>query len=41
MNLREIAREGYTMLDWLSDIGGIQGMLISLIAIFVSAWNYN
>ena len=43
MNLNQviIARDGYTYLDFLSDIGGMQGMLISLIAFFISFWNYN
>ena len=29
------------MLDWFSDIGGIQTILISFIGIFVYFWNYN
>ena len=43
MNLNQviIARDGYTYLDFLSDIGGMQGMLISLIALFIGFWNYN
>lgn len=41
MDLTEISfREGYTLYDWFSDIGGIQSILISIIAIFVSTWNY-
>ena len=36
-----ISRDGYTYLDWISDIGGIQGILISAIAIVISFWNYN
>ena len=23
LNLQEVARDGYTILDWISDIGGI------------------
>ena len=36
-----ISRDGYTILDWLSDIGGIQGIFISALAIFISLCNYN
>ena len=41
LNQKVIARDGYTILDYISDIGGMQGMLISLIAWFVTIWNYN
>ena len=41
MDLTVIARDGYTILDWISDIGGIQGIMISAVAIVVSIWNYN
>ena len=41
LNLKEVQRDGYTLLDWFSDIGGIQGILISIIGIFLSLWNYN
>ncbi len=43
MNLSQyaISRDGYTFLDWLGDIGGMQGMLISGATVFVSIWNYN
>lgn len=41
MNLVVVVRDGYTVLDWISDIGGIQGILISAIAIMISYWNYN
>ena len=36
-----IQRVGYTLLDLLSDIGGIQSILVSGIAILLSIWNYN
>ena len=36
-----VARDGYTVLDWISDIGGIQGMFISGIALFMAFWNHN
>ena len=41
LSLVKISRDGYTFLDWISDIGGIQGILISTIAIFMGIWNYN
>ena len=43
MNLDQIviARAGYTFLDFLSDIGGMQGILISGVAYLMTAWNYN
>ena len=36
-----IARDGYTVLDLLSGIGGTQGILISIICSFLNFWNYN
>ena len=36
-----VARAGYTFLDYLSDIGGMQGMLISGVAYFLVFWNFN
>ena len=43
MNLDQkvIARAGYTSLDYISDIGGMQGMLLSLMAWLIAIWNYN
>ena len=41
MDLTEIQRSGYTVLDILSDVEGIQGILISGFSVFVSIWNYN
>eukprot|EP00353_Schmidingerella_taraikaensis_P010553 CAMPEP_0185589632 /NCGR_PEP_ID=MMETSP0434-20130131/57771_1 /TAXON_ID=626734 ORGANISM="Favella taraikaensis, Strain Fe Narragansett Bay" /NCGR_SAMPLE_ID=MMETSP0434 /ASSEMBLY_ACC=CAM_ASM_000379 /LENGTH=170 /DNA_ID=CAMNT_0028213185 /DNA_START=408 /DNA_END=920 /DNA_ORIENTATION=+ len=40
LNLKYITRDRYTLLDWISDIGGIQGMLVSAFAFFVGYWNY-
>lgn len=40
LNLLRTARDGYTILDWFSDIGGIQGILISFAAILLGIWNY-
>ena len=36
-----IAREGYTVLDLLSDIGGIQSLIYSFLALVLSFLNYN
>ena len=43
MNLSKyaIAREGYTALDLISDVGGIQGIALSTIGLFLVSWNYN
>jgi hypothetical protein len=41
LNQKVIARAGYTSLDWISDVGGMQGMIISGIALFLAMWNYN
>ena len=39
MNL--IEGSGYTVLDVLSDVGGLQGILISGISFILSIFNYN
>ena len=36
-----VARDGYTFLDYLSDIGGMQGMLISLVLFIMTIFNHN
>ena len=41
LDLVVIQRSGYTILDILSDVGGLQGILISIISLFLSTWNYN
>ena len=41
LNQRLIYREGYTALDYISDIGGMQGMLISLMAFILGILNFN
>ncbi len=41
LNQKTISRDGYTSLDFLSDIGGMQGMLVSFGAIFLIFWNHN
>ena len=40
-NLIVVQRDGYTILDILADVGGIQGLLISAICLFLNFWNYN
>ena len=39
-SLEVINRTGYTILDILSDIGGIQGILISVFSIILAIFNY-
>ena len=43
MNLDQkvISRAGYTFVDFLSDIGGLQGLLISGVGYIIAVWNYN
>ena len=41
MDLTVIQRDGYTVLDILSDVGGLQSVLISAFAILLSIWNHN
>ena len=43
MNLDKVtmARTGYTFLDVLSDVGGINGLFISFFAVIVGFMNYN
>ena len=41
LDLAKVSRSGYTFIDVLSDIGGIQSILISTITILISIFNYN
>ena len=41
LDQKVISREGYTILDFLSDLGGMQGLIYSLLAMLLSFWNYN
>ena len=43
MNLDKttMARSVYNTLDVLSDVGGIQGSIMSVIGLFLGIWNYN
>ena len=36
-----IERTGYTVLDILSDVGGLQGIFVSVIMLFLSVLNHN
>ena len=40
LDLLFVSRDGYTAIDALSDIGGIESIIISGITIFLSIWNY-
>ena len=40
LNQVQIARDGYTVLDFISDIGGMQGILLSGCALVLLMWNY-
>ena len=40
-DLVTLARNVYTTLDVLADIGGIQSILVSGLALFLSVWNYS
>ena len=40
LDVVRIARDGYTVIDMLSDIGGMEAIIISGITIFLSFWNY-
>ena len=40
-DLTVVERSGYTLLDMLADVGGLQGMLVSTISIFLNIWNFN
>ena len=41
LDLVVTARNGYNFLDWLSDVGGIQGMIISFLAVGLGILNFN
>ena len=41
LDLKFVSREGYTILDLISDIGGIQGIMLSFLAYVLSIFNYN
>ena len=41
LNLTNYERTLYTLFDLLSDIGGLSGILFTLLAFFVRSWNFN
>ena len=41
LDLKILKREGYTALDLISDIGGMQGLLFSLAASLLTILNHN
>ena len=41
MNRQQIKREGYSALDLLSDVGGIQAILTTFFASILAMLNYN
>ena len=41
LSLQIIQREGYNAFDLLSDIGGLQQIIFSIITIFIAFWNFN
>lgn len=41
LDLKLISRSGYTSLDLISDIGGIQGILLSVFGVVLGVLNYN
>ena len=40
MDLTLIERDGYTFLDILSDIGGLQGILSAVVSVILIIFNY-
>ena len=41
LGLTMVQRIGYTILDLLADIGGVQTLIFSLFGVIISFWNYN
>ena len=41
LNRLLIQREAYSLLDLLSDIGGMQGIIVQQAFLFLTFWNYN
>ena len=40
-DILEISRDSYKVVDFLSDIGGMQGMLMGGALLFLGFWNFN
>ena len=41
LDLISLSRESYTVLDVLSDVGGVSSALVSILLTFVNILNYN
>lgn len=41
LSLQHIKRRSYTIIDIVSDTGGIQSMLFSITTLILSFWNFN
>ena len=41
LSLTEHARYIYTFFDFLSDIGGLSGVLVTILAFVSAIWNYD
>ena len=41
LDLIDVSRTRYTFFQLLSDIGGLYGLLVSIFAFFMGAWNFN
>ena len=41
LNRVDYSRTRYTFFELLSDVGGLSGMLVSIFAVFMGAWNFN
>ena len=41
MDLKILHRNGYTVLDMLSDVGGVESIFVTAFAFFISIWNHD
>ena len=41
LDLHVISREGYTLLDFFADLGGMQGLMLTFFGLILNIWNYN
>ena len=41
LNVVHYERNVYTFFDMLSDVGGLNGILVTILAMFATLWNYN
>ena len=40
LDLEAISRTGYSVLDMLSDVGGVEAILVNFFGIMLGFWNY-